>query len=84
MARQMCVRLPDDLARKLDRLAARRRTDRSALVREAIQAYVSGEAAALTERPIDRVRDMAGAVRGGPPDLGLRHREYLKALLSGG
>ena len=28
----------------------------------------------------DRVRDLAGVVYGGPPDLGARHREYLKEI----
>lgn len=78
MERQISVRLPEELARRLDRLAQRRRTDRSGLVREAIQAYLAGTTASAAERPYDRVSDLAGSVYGGPPDLGARHREYLR------
>lgn len=84
MPRQISLRLPDDLARRLDRLAAKRRTERSLVVREAIRAYLVGEAASETGRLFDRVGDLAGSVRGGPPDLGLKHREYLKERLGGG
>ncbi|HEX9581746.1 MAG TPA: ribbon-helix-helix domain-containing protein [Gemmatimonadales bacterium] len=83
MPRQISLRLPDELARRLDRLAAKRRMDRSLVVREAIQAYlVDGGAGA--GRPLDRVRDLAGSLRGGPPDLAAGHREYLRQRLAGG
>jgi Arc/MetJ-type ribon-helix-helix transcriptional regulator len=84
VAPQISLRLPDDLARRLDRLAAKRRTERSLVVREAIHAYVAAEAATRSGRPFDLVADLAGSVRGGPPDLGRRHREYLKERLGGG
>ena len=57
---------------------------RSQLVREALQAFLEGPAASDANRPFDRVRDLAGVVYGGPPDLGARHREYLKEQLGGG
>lgn len=83
MERQITVRLPRDLARHLDRLAAERRIGRSGLVREAVQAYLVGGAAGATDRPFDRVADLAGSVSGGPPDLAARHREYLRKRFRG-
>ncbi len=85
MDAQITVRLPEELADRLDRLAAERRVRRSQLVREAIRAYLEHPAGpAEGERPFDRVRDLAGLVYGGPPDLGARHREHLKEILLGG
>jgi Arc/MetJ-type ribon-helix-helix transcriptional regulator len=82
MERQMSIRLPLDLARRLDRLAAKRGVNRSGVVRAAIAAYLAG-GAATAERPYDRVADLAGSVSGGPPDLGARHREYLRERFRG-
>ncbi len=85
MEAQITVRVPAELAKRLDRLAARRGVRRSELVREAIRAYLEGPVEGRSgERPFDRVRDLAGVVYGGPPDLGARHREYLKEILGGG
>ena len=83
MPQQISLRLPDALARRLDRLAKERRMDRSMVVREAIQAYLVSAPAEEGDRPLDRVRDLAGSLRGGPPDLGARHREYLKRQFAG-
>lgn len=84
MDAQITVRLPEELADRLDRLAAERGVRRSQLVREAIRAYLEHpEGAGAGERPFDRVRDLAGVVYGGPPDLGARHREYLKEIFLG-
>ena len=77
---QITVRLPLDLVAELERVAQQRRMGRSQLVREAIRAFLERPADREVERPFDRVRDLEGAVRGGPPDLGARHREYLKEL----
>jgi Arc/MetJ-type ribon-helix-helix transcriptional regulator len=85
MEAQVTVRLPRTELERLDRLAARRGVRRSVLVREAIRAYLEGPVEGRAEeRPFDRVRDLAGVVYGGPPDLGARHREYLKEILGGG
>ena len=83
MERQISVRLPSDLARRLDRLASKRGVDRSGVVREAIAAYLAAGAAGADQRPYDRVSDLAGSVSGGPPDLGARHREYLRERFRG-
>ena len=78
MEGQITVRLPGDLMAALERIALRRGVRRSQLVREAIRAFLELPADPQIERPFDRVRDLEGAVYGGPPDLGARHREYLK------
>jgi Arc/MetJ-type ribon-helix-helix transcriptional regulator len=84
MESQITVRLPEELAERLDRMASERGVRRSQLVREALLAFLEGPAACDAERPFDRVRDLAGVVYGGPPDLGARHREYLKEQFGGG
>jgi hypothetical protein len=33
------------------------------------------------DRPYAKIRDLIGSVSGGPPDLGERHREYLRVLI---
>jgi len=83
MEGQITVRLPVELVAELERVAAGRGVRRSQLVREAIRAYLDRPSAAQSDRPFDRVRDLEGAVYGGPPDLGARHREYLKGLFGG-
>ena len=84
MKAQITVRLPAKLAAGLDRLASERGVGRSEVVRDAIRAYLEGGWAGEASRPIDRVRDLAGAAYGGPPDPGARHREYLKERFGGG
>lgn len=83
MEGQITVRLPLDLVAELELAAQRRGIGRSQLVREAIRAFLKRPAVRDDERPFDRVRDLEGAVYGGPPDLGARHREYLKDLFGG-
>ena len=80
MEGQITVRLPLELMAELERVASRRGVRRSQLVREAIRAFLEGPVGQRGERPFDRVRDLEGAVYGGPPDLGAQHREYLKDL----
>ena len=74
MERQLTMRLPADLAAKLERSARRLRRKRSEVVREALEHYLESE---LEVRPIERVRDLLGSVSSGRPDVGQRHREYL-------
>lgn len=70
---QLSIRLPGDLAEKLEETASALGVDRSDLVRDAIRLYL--EIPADCGRPWDRVSDLAGAATGGPPDLAGRHRE---------
>jgi predicted transcriptional regulator len=81
MERQLTLRLPADLAAKLEQSARRLRRKRSEVVREALEHYLESE---LEVRPIDRVRDLLGSVASGRPDLGHRHREYLLRRLRRG
>jgi predicted DNA-binding protein len=74
MERQLTMRLPADLATKLEQSARRLRRKRSEVVREALEHYLESE---LEVRPIERVRDLLGSVASGRSDLGQRHREYL-------
>lgn len=78
---QLSIRLPRDLADRLEEAASARGVDRSDLVRDAIRLYLEG--ADGDDRPWDRVSDLAGAASGGPPDLAGRHREHLKEILRG-
>lgn len=81
MERQLTLRLPADLAAKLEQSARRLRRKRSEVVREALEHYLESE---LEVRPIDRVRDLLGSVASGRPDLDHRHREYLLRRLRRG
>jgi predicted DNA-binding protein len=74
MESQITLRLPADLAERLDRAAKRQRRKRSDVVRQALEQFLDVEPAV---RPIERVRDLLGSVESGIPDLGQRHREYL-------
>jgi predicted transcriptional regulator len=62
--RAVTLKLPDALDQRLTELAARRNTSRSALLRAAIEAYVSEPARSVTAR----AGDLAGALD-GPEDL---------------
>lgn len=79
----MALRLDDQTRRRIARLAARRGTTRSALVREAIAALVEKEERQAEVRPYDLVKDLLGSVRGGDPDrstdVGKKVRRMLTA-----
>jgi Arc/MetJ-type ribon-helix-helix transcriptional regulator len=81
MERQLTMRLPADLANKLERSARRLKRKRSEVVRDALEQYLDSEP---ETRPIERVRDLLGSVASGKPDLGRRHREYLIGRLRRG
>ena len=84
MERQLTLRVPSELAEKLERSARRLRRKRSEVVRLALEEFLDSGGAAIEARPIDRVRDLLGRVRSGLPDLGQRHREYLLRRLRRG
>ena len=79
----MALRLDDQTRRRIARLAARRGTTRSALVREAITALVEREERQAALRPHDLVKDVLGSVHGGDPDrstdVGRKVKRMLKA-----
>jgi metal-responsive CopG/Arc/MetJ family transcriptional regulator len=74
MESQLTMRLPADLAAKLERSAKRLKRKRSEVVRAALEQYLNTEP---DLRPIDQVRDLLGSVASGRPDMGQRHRDYL-------
>jgi Arc/MetJ-type ribon-helix-helix transcriptional regulator len=74
------IRLPEHLARELDEIAARRRTTRSDLVREAVAEYCAvhrGDADADPLALLERLVTYRGS---GKTDLGSRSEEYLREL----
>ena len=76
MESQLTLRLPATLAGKLERTARRLRRKRSDVVRLALEQFLESESEPQL-RPIERVRDLLGAIESGVPDLGQRHREHL-------
>ncbi len=81
MGTQISLRLPEPLLKRIDQEARKRRVRRSDLVREALELFLNHEAGVMNDRPYDRVRDLVGSLSGGPPDLGERHREYLRDVI---
>jgi predicted DNA-binding protein len=81
MERQLTMRLPAELATKLERSAKRLKRKKSEVVREALEQYLDTQPEV---RPIERVRDLLGSVASGRPDLGQRHRDYLTRRLRRG
>ena len=81
MEQQLTLRLPVELATRLDRAAKRLQRKRSEVVRLALEQYLSVE---VVSRPVERVRDLLGGIESGVPDLGQRHREYLMRRLKHG
>jgi predicted DNA-binding protein len=76
--RTITVKLPRNLGERLGRAVAYRRSTRSAVVREAIEAYLAGAAGGNEGSCFDLASDLAGAVE-GPSDLSsnrLRLRGY--------
>ncbi len=72
------VKLPRPLGERLGRAVVQRRSTRSAVVREAIEAYLGAEVGGTEGSCFDVASDLAGSVR-GPSDLSssrLRMRGY--------
>ena len=82
MDAQLTLRLPADLASKLETAARRLNRKRSDVVRLALGQFLEGDVA--PGRPVERVRDLLGSVQSGISDLGSRHREHLIARLRRG
>jgi predicted DNA-binding protein len=62
------LKLPADLDRRLEEHARRRRLTRSAVVREAVEAYLVDDSTGQAGSVLARIHDLAGCVE-GPPDL---------------
>ena len=77
MSAQVSLRLPGELLERVDEAAEQAGLSRTAYVRKALELLLEGAWAAEGQRPYDQVRDLAGVVCEGPPDLGAEHRRYL-------
>ncbi len=67
MSEAMALRLDEGTRARLGRIARRRGTSRSAIVREAIVAFVENEERQEAVSPFDRVKDLIGSIDGGDP-----------------
>jgi Arc/MetJ-type ribon-helix-helix transcriptional regulator len=67
------VKLPRPLGERLGRAVVRRRSTRSALVREAIEAYLASEGGSRAGSCFDLASDLAGSAD-GPADLSSNRR----------
>ena len=78
MASPITLRLDPELRRRVDRIARRKRTTTSSVLREAISTWLQREDS--SESLYDRVADLIGSVRGGDPGRSTRKlSEVLKA-----
>jgi metal-responsive CopG/Arc/MetJ family transcriptional regulator len=77
MERQLTLRMPADLATKLDKVARHTRRRRSEIVRLALEQFLGEVDTNEERRPIELVRDLLGSTESGVPDLGQRHRDHL-------
>ncbi len=77
METQLTLRMPADLASRLERVAQRTKRRRSEVVRLALEQFLNQADPGMQQRPIDLVRDLLGSVESGVPDLGRNHRDYL-------
>lgn len=78
----MSIRLDPVTEALLDRLARRRKTTKSMIVRESLVAYgrAAEEKPPKGSRPIDRMRHLIGCVE-GPGDLSVNTGERFRQLL---
>lgn len=79
MSEQLTVRMPEELAARLEEAAKVLRRSRSDVVRLALERFLRDVLGEDEEapKPIELVRDLLGRVESGIPDLGQRHREHL-------
>jgi predicted DNA-binding protein len=81
VASPITLRLDPELRKRVARLAKRKRTTTSTVLREAISTFVEREES--TPSAYDQIKDLIGNVRGGDPTLsenaGRKFSEMLKA-----
>jgi len=78
MGRVLSVRIGEKARRAVARCARASGRSESAVVREAIEAYLGREAG---EAPYPALRHLIGIVAGGPANLSVRSRDKLRRLL---
>ncbi len=81
MASPITLRLDPEIRRRVTRIAKRKRTTTSNVLREAIATWVEREDSAVT--PYESIKDLIGSVKGGDPrlseDTGRKFTELLRA-----
>ena len=77
MSAQVSLRLPSKLLERVDEAARIAGLSRTAFVRKALALLLDGAWSPEGQRPYEQVRDLAGIVCEGTPDLGAEHRRYL-------
>jgi Ribbon-helix-helix protein, copG family len=78
VARILSVRIGEKARRAVARRAAASGRSESAVVREAIEAYLGGEGG---EAPYPALRDLIGIVAEGPANLSVRSGDKVRKLL---
>ncbi len=73
----LTLRIDPALDRWLTEEAKRVGWTKSQLVREALMRQRSGDKAATVH---DRMKDVCGIIKGGPPDVSVNTRKYLKGF----
>ena len=72
----LVLRIPDDLARELEAEAEKSRLTKSEVVRRRLIA--AGSQANDTASGFGLIEDLIGTVEGGPSDMSVRKKEFLK------
>ncbi len=70
------LKMPDPLAAGLAEMAQRKGVSKSALIRDALEAYLQTDGAERAKSTLSRVADLAGTLS-GPEDLSV-NKDYLR------
>jgi predicted DNA-binding protein len=81
VASPITLRLDEETRQRVARIARRKRTTTSNVLREAITSWIEREDSAVT--PYESIKDLIGSVKGGDPqrstDMGKKFTELLRA-----
>ena len=72
------LKMPESLAAEVAAVAHRRGVSKSALIREAIETFLTGDEANHPSSALDLARDLAGAFE-GPADLSV-NKDYMQGF----
>ena len=75
--KMISLKLPDEVDAKLTARANRTGKTKSALTREALSAFLDGGGKKSGVSCFDLARDLAGSLKGGPPDLS-SNKKYMR------
>jgi hypothetical protein len=71
------IQLSPSQAEAVKRLAAEQGISMAELIRQSVDAYLSGARRPTQDEVRQRAMALAGCLRGGPADLAVRHDDYL-------